>query len=113
METTQQTITLTNRAISEIKELISQKELTAEYGIRISVEGGGCSGFSYNLGFDKTFTEDIELIFDDLKVIVKKSHALYLEGTELDYQDGLNARGFVFNNPNATSTCGCGTSFAV
>jgi iron-sulfur cluster assembly protein len=83
-----------------------------EYGLRIGVKGGGCSGFSYQLGFDAKGEQDDEFLIDGLRVFMQKSHAIYLLGMEIDWLDGLNNRGFSFNNPNATSTCGCGSSFA-
>ena len=81
--------------------------------LRIGVKGGGCSGMSYLLGFDKK--EDGDQLYDiqGISVIVKDSHSIYLMGMEVNFEDGLNARGFTFKNPNASTTCGCGTSFAV
>jgi iron-sulfur cluster assembly protein len=81
--------------------------------LRIGVKGGGCSGLSYVLGFDKKEDDDIESVIQGITVIMKKAHGMYLLGMEIDYANGLNARGFIFNNPNASSSCGCGTSFAV
>lgn len=82
--------------------------------IRVGVKGGGCSGLSYELGFDTELKED-DKIFEDngIKIVVDKKSFLYLIGTELDYSGGLNGKGFTFNNPNASRTCGCGESFAV
>lgn len=81
--------------------------------IRIGVKGGGCSGLTYILDQTAPTSDDHILQFDDLKVAVSAAHALYLEGVELDFGSGLDNRGFIFNNPNASSTCGCGTSFAI
>jgi iron-sulfur cluster assembly protein len=106
-------VTLTEKAVTEVKKIISEKELGPEYGLRIGVNGGGCSGMSYALGFDKKQDNDQEFEIEDVKVFMNKSHGLYLLGMEVDFQDGLNARGFTFSNPNATSTCGCGSSFGV
>ncbi len=106
-------VSLTEGAKKEIKKLMSQQELSEEFGLRLGVEGGGCSGMNYILGFDQKKEGDNEYEIDDIKVFMNKAHGLYLVGMEVDFQNGLNARGFVFNNPNATSTCGCGTSFAV
>jgi iron-sulfur cluster assembly protein len=82
--------------------------------IRVGVKGGGCSGLSYELTFDNDL-QDTDKIFEDngMKVVVDKKSFLYLVGTELDYSGGLNGKGFVFNNPNASRTCGCGESFSV
>ena len=106
-------VTLTEGAKKEIIKLISQQELGEDYGLRLGVEGGGCSGMSYVLGFDQKKEGDQEYLIDDIKVFMHKAHGLYLIGMQVDFQDGLNARGFTFSNPNASSTCGCGTSFSV
>ena len=105
-------VTLTSNAVKEVIKLISEKELSEEFGLRVGVDGGGCSGMSYTIGFDKKQDKDQEFEIDGVKVFMNKSHGLYLLGTEVDFQDGLNSRGFTFNNPNATSTCGCGSSFS-
>jgi iron-sulfur cluster assembly protein len=82
--------------------------------IRVGVDGGGCSGLSYKLEFDHIMKEgDQEFLDNGVKVVVDKKSFLYLMGTELDYSGGLNGKGFVFNNPNAARTCGCGESFSV
>ena len=112
-ETTFSPLTLTENALKEVKSIIAAKELSSEYGLRVGVEGGGCSGMSYVLGFDTTKEGDQEFEIDGVKVFMNKAHGLYLVGTQVDFQDGLNARGFTFSNPNATSSCGCGTSFGV
>lgn len=106
-------VTLTEGAKKEIRKLISQQELGEDYGLRLGVEGGGCSGMNYILGFDQQKDGDQEYLIEDIKVYMHKAHGLYLVGMQVDFQDGLNARGFTFSNPNATSTCGCGTSFSV
>ena len=105
-------VTLSPNAVKEAKKLMSEKELSEEFGLRVGVDGGGCSGMTYTIGFDKKQDKDQEFEIDGVKVFMNKSHGLYLLGTEVDFQDGLNARGFTFNNPNATSTCGCGSSFS-
>ena len=76
------------------------------------MQGGGCAGLSYILGFDKQNANDEIYDVEGVKVYMEKAHGLYLVGMEVDYVDGLNNRGFIFNNPNATSTCGCGSSFS-
>lgn len=82
--------------------------------VRVGVESGGCSGLSYKLDFDNTKKEDDELIEDNnIKLLVNKKSFLYLVGTTLEFSDGLNGKGFVFNNPNASRTCGCGESFSL
>nr|MBC7611943.1 iron-sulfur cluster assembly accessory protein [Pseudopedobacter sp.] len=106
-------VTLTEGAKKEVKKLISQQELGAEFGLRLGVEGGGCAGMNYILGFDQQKEGDNEYEIDGIRVFMHKAHGLYLVGMEVDFQQGLNARGFVFNNPNASNTCGCGTSFSV
>ncbi len=105
-------VTLTENALIAVKKLLSEKELEEDFGLRVGVNGGGCSGMTYVLGFDKKQDNDQEFFIDGVKIYMNKSHGLYLLGTEVDYQDGLNARGFTFSNPNATSTCGCGSSFS-
>lgn len=82
--------------------------------VRVGVKSGGCSGLSYELKFDKTRTEGDKLFEDnDIKIVVDKRSVLYLAGTVLEYSGGLNGKGFVFNNPNAQRTCGCGESFSL
>lgn len=82
--------------------------------VRVGVKSGGCSGLSYELKFDKSQTEGDRLIEDnDIKIVVDKKSVLYLAGTTLEYSGGLNGKGFVFNNPNAQRTCGCGESFSL
>jgi iron-sulfur cluster assembly protein len=105
-------VTLTAGAIKQLTEIKNTEDLPTEYGLRIGVKGGGCSGFTYVLGFDEMKDEDEIYEIDGLKIFMNKAHALYLLGMEIDWVDGLNNRGFQFNNPNATDTCGCGTSFS-
>lgn len=106
-------VTLTEGAKKEIVKLIQQQELGEDYGLRLGVEGGGCAGMNYVLGFDQKKEGDQEFSIDGIRVYMHKAHGLYLAGMQVDFQDGLNARGFTFSNPNASSTCGCGTSFSV
>jgi iron-sulfur cluster assembly protein len=105
-------VTLTASAINELKRLLIAEQVPESNGLRVGVKGGGCSGMTYILGFDKKEDTDEEFMIDGLRVFMNPSHQLYLFGMQVDYQDGLNARGFVFENPNATKTCGCGTSFS-
>lgn len=110
--TQQAPIKLSPRAAQEIQNIIATKDIPEGYALRVGVRGGGCSGMSYVLGFDKQREHDATFEVDDITVYVDKRHGLYLMGTTIDYHDGLNARGFTFENPNATQTCGCGSSFA-
>jgi iron-sulfur cluster assembly protein len=105
-------VQLTETAITKVKEIIDTQE-PKPAGLRISVVGGGCSGFSYSMAFenaanmlDKTFT------YEGLRLFVDQASLLYLDGVEVDYVEGLEGSGFKFNNPNVKSTCGCGSSFS-
>ncbi len=111
-ETLIQPITLTDGAVKQLKRIMTEKDLSAEHGLRVGVKGGGCSGFSYILGFDAKTEKDDSFVINGMTVYMEKSHAIYLLGIEIDWMDGLNNRGFTFNNPNAKDTCGCGTSFS-
>lgn len=105
-------VTFTPGAVKELLKLKDQQEIGEDFGLRIGVEGGGCSGLNYILGFDQKKEGDSEFHIDGIKVFMNQAHGMYLAGMQIDFQSGLNARGFVFNNPNAESTCGCGTSFS-
>lgn len=105
-------VTLTEGAVKELKKLIDQQEIGEDFGLRIGVEGGGCSGMSYLLGFDQKKEGDNEYVVSGIRMFMNKAHGMYLAGMEVDFKNGLDARGFTFNNPNATSTCGCGSSFS-
>lgn len=114
METiVQSPVSLTQGAVNEVKKLMAEPGFESGQYLRVGVKGGGCSGLSYVLGFDKQEDDDDLFEIEGIPVVMKKAHGIYLMGMQVDFQDGLNARGFVFNNPNASSTCGCGTSFAV
>lgn len=102
---------LSDRALTEVQRIIANKQIPEGYGLRVGVKGGGCSGMSYVLGFDKHREHDLTFDVDGVTIYMDKRHGLYLMGTTVDYHDGLDARGFVFENPNATQTCGCGSSF--
>ncbi len=107
-------ITITPNALEKINVLKSEESLDASYFIRVSVVGGGCSGLSYNLDFDNEDKEGDQVFESEgAKIVCDMKSFLYLCGTELDFTDGLNGKGFNFVNPNATRTCGCGESFAV
>ncbi len=105
-------VVLTDGAVEQLKKIQTQQNLGEDYGLRVGVKGGGCSGFSYILGFDAKQPDDQEFMSNGIKVYLKKAHALYLLGIEIDFHNGLNNRGFTFSNPNAKDTCGCGTSFS-
>lgn len=105
-------ITFTEGALKEIKKLRDQQEIGDNFGLRVGVEGGGCSGLNYILGFDQRKEEDTEYMIDGVKIFMNPAHGMYLGGMQVDFKTGLNARGFSFENPNASSTCGCGTSFS-
>jgi iron-sulfur cluster assembly protein len=107
-------ITVSERAAEQVDNLMSGEQLGKDYFIRVSVVGGGCSGLSYKMDFDNESQEgDQEFESNGKKVVCDMKSFLYLCGTELDFTDGLNGKGFQFNNPNASRTCGCGDSFAV
>lgn len=107
-------ITVSENAKNHAVELIKQENKPADSFIRVGVDSGGCSGLSYKLEFDNVMREG-DQVFEDkgLKIVIDRKSFLYLAGTELDYTGGLNGKGFVFNNPNASRTCGCGESFSV
>lgn len=106
-------ITLTDRAAKQIRKIRENEDLDPELYLRVAVEGGGCSGLSYKLGFDIKTDDDDIYESSGLEVIVDPKHIIYLNGITIDYPDGLDARGFTFENPNASEACGCGSSFAV
>ncbi len=107
-------ITITDKAVNEIKKIMEENKISPEFGLRIGVKGGGCSGLTYSLSFDPYTREGDTLIeYNGVKLFVDGKSLFYLSGTELDYSNGLNGKGFIFNNPNATKTCGCGESFGV
>jgi iron-sulfur cluster assembly protein len=105
-------VALTDRAVRQIAKIRSSESIPDDNYLRVGVKGGGCSGMSYTLGFDHKTGHDIEYRINGIDVIVDKRHAMYLQGTSVDFHDGLDARGFTFTNPVATSTCGCGSSFS-
>ncbi|MFN0292159.1 MULTISPECIES: HesB/IscA family protein [Pedobacter] len=107
-------ITITDKAKSKIDDLMHDSQLGADYFLRVSVKGGGCSGLSYNLDFDNE-EKTGDQFFEDrgIRIALDMKSFLYLAGTELDFTDGLNGKGFNFINPNASRTCGCGESFSV
>ena len=109
-----QEIKVTSKAVEQINKIKEKNNIPENYAIRIGIKGGGCSGFSYHMGFDSDSKEgDTVIEHENIKLFIDGKSLFYLSGTELDFSDGLNGKGFVFNNPNAKKTCGCGQSFAV
>jgi iron-sulfur cluster assembly protein len=106
-------VQLTATAVEEIKRLMNEPNFDATQRLRVGVKGGGCSGLSYVLGFDAVQEGDVAFEIEGIPCIMNKAHELYLFGISINWENGLNNRGFTFNNPNASSTCGCGSSFAV
>lgn len=110
----QNEIDITEKAIKQVKRIKEENNIPADYALRVGVKGGGCSGMTYQLGFDGETKEGDTLIEKEgVKLLVDGKSLFYLAGTVLDFSDGLNGKGFIFNNPNATKTCGCGESFGV
>lgn len=107
-------IIITSKALSEVKKIKSSNNIADDYGLRLGVKGGGCSGMSYTLGFDAA-SRDTDLVLDaeGVRIFIDAKSMFYLMGMTLDFSDGLMGKGFTFNNPNATKTCGCGSSFGV
>lgn len=113
MTQTETPVRLSEGAIQELRRLMAEPGFDTAQRLRVGVKGGGCSGMSYVLGFDAVEADDETFDVDGIPVLIKPAHSLYLYGMEIDFENGLNARGFTFKNPNASSTCGCGSSFAV
>ena len=107
-------IKITDKAAKKLKELRESENYNTDFNIRVKVKGGGCSGLLYDLNFDNIISKEDQSFEDNgTKIIVDKKSLFYVLGTELDFSDGLNGKGFQFKNPNATRTCGCGESFSV
>jgi len=106
-------VLLTERAAKQVRKIKENEDLDENLYLRVAVEGGGCSGLSYKLGFDIKTDEDKIIQSQGMDIVIDPKHLMYLNGIEIDYPDGLDARGFTFDNPNASESCGCGTSFAV
>jgi len=106
-------VILTEKAASEVKRHIEDQKMEDDTMLRVAVTGGGCSGFSYSLGFDRSYSEADDSKYDchGVAVVIDKKSALYLDGTTVDFQDDLQGYGFKFDNPTAVKTCGCGSSF--
>jgi iron-sulfur cluster assembly protein len=107
-------ISLTAKAAAQVEKLKKENNIPGEHGLRLGVKGGGCSGLSYVLGFDEHPKENDKVFaVHGVTVFVDPKSLFYLSGTVLDFSDGLNGKGFVFNNPQAAKSCGCGSSFGV
>ena len=109
-------ITVSEKALQHVISLMMESNITPDsHHLRVGVKGGGCSGLSYVMDFDNTIESTDETVEIDggLKEVIDRKSVLYLYGTELDYSDGLNGKGFQWGNPNASRTCGCGESFAL
>ncbi|HZM17653.1 MAG TPA: iron-sulfur cluster insertion protein ErpA [Candidatus Krumholzibacteria bacterium] len=106
-------ITLTERAVGRIKNILQSEPEAQGKALRLFVQGGGCAGFQYTFGFDDKHDEDAVVAQDDVEVIIDPMSAVYLAGLQVDYTESLTGAGFRFSNPNATGSCGCGKSFSV
>ena len=113
METPEAAVTLTDSAVSKIRELTVSNENADEQALRVSVRGGGCSGFQYSLALDKAKEDDHVFQHEGIAVVVDKVSMQFVFGSEVDYVDGLQGAGFTVNNPNVVAACGCGSSFQV
>lgn len=109
----EESVNLTSRAARQVRKIREDEGLDEELYLRVAVEGGGCSGLNYRLGFDLKNEEDRLVESEGVQIVVNPRHLIYLNGVRIDYPDGLDARGFTFDNPNATDNCGCGASFAI
>ena len=105
-------VKFTSQAVEELQRLYANLELKEDSVLRIGVKGGGCSGMSYLLAFDKKEEGDKEYELSGIPMVMNKAHVMYVIGMEIDWETGLSNRGFSFNNPNASETCGCGQSFS-
>ena len=106
-------VTVTKRAQREIRAIFEREGRADGVGLRLGVIGGGCSGLSYEMEFSERRTDDSVIELDGFNVLLDPKSTIYLKGITLDFHDGLQGKGFVFGNPNATNTCGCGESFSV
>lgn len=106
-------VTLTNKAIEQIKTIYNSENPEQGKGLRLAVIGGGCSGLQYKIEFSPKTQKDNIIVHDGIEILVDPKSSIYLRGVVLDFKDGLNGKGFTFENPNAANTCGCGESFTV
>jgi iron-sulfur cluster insertion protein len=105
-------IVLTDQAVQKVRTAMKREGAGPDKALRLGVVGGGCSGFSYTMGFDDPKSDDAVFTFEDVKVVIDPASREYLDGTIIDYVTGLHGAGFKFENPKATRTCGCGSSFS-
>lgn len=107
-------VTLTEKAANEVRRIMEDQKIEPSFLLRVGLAGGGCSGFQYNLGFDTAFDEKNDKKYDchGVTLVVDRKSELYLDGTKVDFYEGLEKRGFTFDNPNAVKSCGCGSSFS-
>lgn len=110
--TTFEPIVLTEQAVQRVRTAKQKEGAGPEKALRLGVVGGGCSGFSYTMGFDEPKSDDAVYTFEDVSVVIDPASHEYLDGTIIDYVTGLHGAGFKFENPKATRTCGCGSSFS-
>ena len=106
-------VNITPKSIEQIKLISTTENMNGNQGLRLAVTGGGCSGLSYKIEFSEMREKDNILNFEGVKVLIDPKSLIYLKGIVLDFKDGLNGKGFVFDNPNAKNTCGCGESFSI
>ncbi len=106
-------LSITDKALEQIKTISQAENPDNTKGLRLAVTGGGCSGLSYKIEFSEAKAKDNVLDFNGIKVLIDPKSVIYLKGIVLDFKDGLNGKGFVFDNPNAKNTCGCGESFSI
>lgn len=109
----EQIINVTEKAKDKIRSIAKSEQKNSLDGLRVAVMGGGCSGFSYKIEFSAPKENDNIIDLNDVKIFIDPKSSIYLSGTVLDFKDGLNGKGFVFENPNAKNTCGCGESFSI
>ena len=110
---TNELIEITEKALEQVKVIFESEKPGPEKGLRLAVIGGGCSGLQYKIEFSELKEKDNVLEKDNVKILIDPKSSIYLKDIVLDFKDGLNGKGFVFENPNATNTCGCGESFSV
>ena len=113
MENSTNIIEITEKALVQIQNIFNKEKDSEKGGLRIGVVGGGCSGLSYKMEFGQEKEKDNIILFGEVKIYIDPKSSIYLKGVVLDYNDGLEGKGFVFQNPNASNTCGCGESFSV
>lgn len=106
-------VSFTSSALEELKRIMNEAGFDTSQALRVGVKGGGCSGMTYVLNFDQPEEGDQAFEVEGIPCVMNKAHEIYLYGMEIHWENGLNNRGFTFSNPNASKTCGCGTSFSV